>query len=364
MGHPSSPEQVLTLLHTPDSTSSANPRVARVTRLLRQRWPVVAVIGALVVALVTAFAATTPRRGLESRLGSGPTASPTGTPEPSSDAEGPPPAPTTAPPAAPNGGPPRLPLFGPVPLAVPVGVASGPSASWFSAIPTTQKVAFITIDDGFTKDPKFIDVLRESHVRVTLFLEINAIKDNPEYFRQLEAAGAVIEAHTISHPELIGTSYDFQKHEICGSADQLAALYGRRPLLFRPPYGDKDATTLRVVHDCGMKAAFFWKETINAGIVRFQVGSKVQPGDIMLMHFRPTVVQDFIAGLQAIKDAGLTPALLEDYVGGDPPAVTPTTTDPVPTPTPTPTPDPRSHHAPRVTPASPPPRVAPTPRRS
>jgi peptidoglycan/xylan/chitin deacetylase (PgdA/CDA1 family) len=342
MGLPSYPEQVLTLLQTPDPTSSANPPAARVARLLRRRWPVVAVIGALVVALVTAIAATAPRRGLESRLGSGPSAGPTGTLEPPPDDAGPSAVPTTPPPALPNGGPPRLPVFGPVPLAVPVDVPSGTSAPYFSSIPTTQKVAFITIDDGFTKDPKFIEVLRASHVRVTLFLEINAIMDNPEYFRQLQSAGAVIEAHTITHPELIGTSYDFQKHEICGSADQLRTLYGRRPQLFRPPFGDKDATTLRVVHDCGMKAAFFWKETINAGIVRFQVGSKVQPGDIMLMHFRPTVVQDFIAGLQAIKDAGLTPALLEDYIGGDPPPVNPPpATDPVtPTPTPTPTPSP------------------------
>jgi len=353
MGHPTYPEQVLTLLHTPDPTSSAKPPASartgeRVARLLRQRWPVLAVVAALVVALVTAIAATAPRRGLESKLGSGPSASATGTPEPSPDDIGPSAVATTPPPAAPNGGPPRLPVFGPVPLAVPMDVPSGPSAPWFSSIPTTQKVAFITIDDGFTKDPKFIDVLRQSHVRVTLFLEINAIKDDPDYFRQLEAAGAVIEAHTISHPELIGTSYDFQKHEICGSADQLGTWYGRRPQLFRPPYGDKDATTLRVVHDCGMKAAFFWKETINAGIVRYQVGNKVQPGDIMLMHFRPTVVQDFIAGLQAIKDAGLTPALLEDYIGGTPPPVNPPPLDPPPvdppptspTPTPTPTPDP------------------------
>src|SRR5262249_31586436 len=162
----------------------------------------------------------------------------------------------------------------------------------------------------------FVQVLRDSHVRVTLFLEINAIKDNPDYFRQLQSAGAVIEAHTLSHPELAGTSYAFQRNEICGSADQLGVRDRGRPGLFRAPFGDKDATTLRAVHDCGMKAAFFWRETINAGIVRYQIGNKVQAGDIMLMHFRPTVVQDFYAGLQAIRDAGLTPALLEDYIGG------------------------------------------------
>jgi peptidoglycan/xylan/chitin deacetylase (PgdA/CDA1 family) len=331
----------VTQLLSPDPTSSANPRSGRVTRFLRRRWPVVGIVVAVVLAVAAAFAATMPGGPDQARLSSGPTATPSATTEPPSDDEAPSASPTIAPPVR-TGGTPRLPVFGPVPMAVPVDVGNGPSVPWISAVATTQKVAFITIDDGWTKDPKFIEVLRDSHVRVTLFLEINAIKDDPDYFRQLEQAGAVIEAHTISHPELTGTGYDFQKREICGSADQLATLYGRRPLLFRPPFGDKDATTLQVVHDCGMKAAFFWRETINAGIVRYQVGDKVQPGDIMLMHFRPTVVEDFIAGLNAIKAAGLTPALLEDYVGVPAPPVPPgpPATGPTPTPTPTPSTEP------------------------
>jgi peptidoglycan/xylan/chitin deacetylase (PgdA/CDA1 family) len=183
-----------------------------------------------------------------------------------------------------------------------------------SHIPTTQPVAFLTIDDGWVKQPQAVTLMRAAHVPVTLFLTTNAIHNDPGYFKQLQAAGAVIEAHTITHPELMGTSYPFQRHEVCGSADQLGVLYGRRPVLFRPPFGDKDATTLRVVHDCGMRAAFFWKETVNNGVVRFQVGHRVQPGDIILMHFRSTFVADFLAALRAIHDAGLTPALLEDYV--------------------------------------------------
>ena len=54
----------------------------------------------------------------------------------------------------------------------------------------------------------------------------DAIKDNPAYFKQLRDAGADIEAHTLTHPSLKGKSYDFQKREICGSADQLKTLYG------------------------------------------------------------------------------------------------------------------------------------------
>jgi peptidoglycan/xylan/chitin deacetylase (PgdA/CDA1 family) len=130
----------------------------------------------------------------------------------------------------------------------------------------------------------------------------------------MQGSGVVIEAHTLTHPELKGKSYAFQKNEICGSADQLGALYGRRPVLFRAPFGDSDLLTLQAVHDCGMKANFFWKETVDNGIMSFQRGDTVQPGDIILMHFRAAFPDDFLATLEAIHNAGLTPALLEDYI--------------------------------------------------
>jgi peptidoglycan/xylan/chitin deacetylase (PgdA/CDA1 family) len=208
----------------------------------------------------------------------------------------------------------NIPHFLPPPPAKPITVPPGPSAAWLSHIPTSQPVAFLTIDDGWTKVPQAIQLVQAAHVPVTLFLTINAIRSDPGYFKKLQAAGAVIEAHTITHTELRGMSYDFQRREVCGSADQLGALYGRRPVLFRPPFGGEDATTLRAVHDCGLKAAFFWKETVNTGIVRYQVGHRVQAGDIILMHFRPAFVADFLAALRAIHDAGLTPALLENYI--------------------------------------------------
>jgi peptidoglycan/xylan/chitin deacetylase (PgdA/CDA1 family) len=208
----------------------------------------------------------------------------------------------------------QLPNFPPAPRAQPVVVPAGLVAGWFSSIPTTQPVAFLTIDDGWVKDPRAVQLLRAAHIPVTLFLTINAIRDNPAYFSQLQAAGATIEAHTLTHQNLKGKPYGVQHTEVCGSANQLATLYGSRPVLFRPPYGDKDYTTLRVVHDCGMKAAFYWTETVNGGVVRYQTGHQIQAGDIILMHFRPTFVADFMAALQAIHVAGLCPARLEDYI--------------------------------------------------
>ncbi|MEV8504032.1 polysaccharide deacetylase family protein [Actinoplanes sp. NPDC051475] len=207
-----------------------------------------------------------------------------------------------------------VPVFGPAPAPEKIALPSGGSVPYLLRVPTTRKVAFLTIDDGYLKHPEAPKLIAAARVPVTLFLTTDAIADDPDYFRPMIKAGAVVEAHTITHANLRGRSYAFQKREICGSADRLAGWYKRRPVLFRPPFGNKDATTLQAAHDCGMKAGFMWKETVDKGKVRYQEGKRVRAGDIILMHFRKAFVKDFLGALRAIKKAGLTPALLEDYV--------------------------------------------------
>jgi peptidoglycan/xylan/chitin deacetylase (PgdA/CDA1 family) len=237
----------------------------------------------------------------------------------------------------------RIPSFpaAPAPQAMQLSHKAG-RASWNSRIPTDHPVAFLTIDDGVTKAPDALALMRAAHIRATLFLTINDISDNRDYLSQLQSAGAVIEAHTISHPDLIKLSYSQQRYEICHGADLLGQWYGRRPMLFRPPYGDENDDTLAAGASCGLGDAFFWKETVTNGTVNYQTSlHRVQPGDIILLHFRTTFDEDFVAALRAIHDSGLTPALLEDYVipNGDSGGPTPTPTpSAVPSDSPSPSP--------------------------
>ncbi|MEU8663777.1 polysaccharide deacetylase family protein [Actinoplanes philippinensis] len=215
-----------------------------------------------------------------------------------------------------------IPDFAPAPPPQPVTLPGGDAVEYLHRIPTDQKVAFLTIDDGYLKLPEGQELVAAAGVPVTLFLTTDAVRDDPGYFRPMIDAGAVVEAHTVTHTGLRGKSYEFQKREICDSADELATWFVRRPTLFRPPYGEKDATTLRAAKDCGMTAAFMWTETVHKGKVRYQIGKPVKPGDIILMHFREAFRDDFVGALKAIHKAGLTPALLEDYMPapGQPPA--------------------------------------------
>ncbi|WP_238007210.1 polysaccharide deacetylase family protein [Dactylosporangium sp. AC04546] len=275
-------------------------------RVVKVRWIRLLVVALVLATPLTADRDRTARGGRPLSAGVHPSALPGAGP----GATSPPDAPST--PAGVYAG--RLPRFDKAPPAVrPAAVAEDGGLPWVSRVPTGQRVAFITIDDGWVKHPQAAELLREARVPVTLFLTINAISDNPGYFRTLQDIGAVIEAHTITHTKLPGLSYDAQRQEVCGSADRLGELYGRRPTLFRPPFGEKDATTLRAARDCGLKAAFSWKESVNQGNVWYQEVKVVQPGDVILMHFRDQFVEDFIAALRGIEAAGLTPAQLEDY---------------------------------------------------
>jgi peptidoglycan/xylan/chitin deacetylase (PgdA/CDA1 family) len=183
-------------------------------------------------------------------------------------------------------------------------------------IPTNQKVVFLTIDDGAFKDQSVVDIIQQDSIKASLFLVQTFISGNPDFFKQITAQGSLIEDHTISHDLNMATdqTYDQQKAEICGMADYELAHYGRRPIFFRPPGGAYSDTMRRAAADCGMKAVVTWIAKANAGSMQYQIGNKLRPGDIVLMHFRPEFRQDMQAFLDAQNAAGLHTELLEDFV--------------------------------------------------
>jgi len=179
-------------------------------------------------------------------------------------------------------------------------------------IQTDKPYVFITIDDGAVQHPKARELMIEAGVWPSVFLNTKYAEGHKDYFKQLPVT---VHSHTTNHPNLQGKGFEFQKHEICGNADFLAADYGKRPTLFRPPFGNYDATTRHAAASCGFKALVNWTAAVNDGHVQFQQGDKLNRGDIVLMHFRTTFVEDFTAFLNRAKQDGLTPVPLEDFLG-------------------------------------------------
>ncbi|MFI6984476.1 polysaccharide deacetylase family protein [Embleya sp. NPDC050154] len=211
----------------------------------------------------------------------------------------------------------------PAPPAVKPIKAGGPQPPVVDKIPTEEKIVFITIDDGAEKDPGFLDMMRDLRIPVSMFLNDTYVRQDPEYFRKLQALGATVQNHTLSHPDLKTLGAEAQKHQICGQQDRLAEIYGKRPTLFRPPYGNWNATTQTVAGGCGgIDAIVKWRESMQINDMQYVGEKKLHPGDIILAHFRgpgelkgTTMTEMFGNMLRKIQAQGYTVARLEDYIG-------------------------------------------------
>ncbi|HUP26165.1 MAG TPA: polysaccharide deacetylase family protein [Candidatus Limnocylindrales bacterium] len=193
-----------------------------------------------------------------------------------------------------------------------------PTAPVVSKIDTKQPVVFLSLDDGQQKDDRAVDFLKQRQWPVTLFLTDKYASENYNYFKKIEQNGASIQNHTLSHVFLNDLTYNQQKSEICGASDKANQVYGKRPTLLRPPGGFYDNNTQLAAYECGIGAVVMWSAKVDGGNVQFQQGDHLVPGDIVLMHFRPKIMEDLAAFEAEIIKQGLYVARLEDWIRIEP----------------------------------------------
>lgn len=197
----------------------------------------------------------------------------------------------------------------------PVSIQASDRVPIIVRIPTTEPVVFVGIDDGWVQPAEMADWLVEHHLPFTLFLTDNGIKNNYGYFKSFQAAGMTIQNHTVSHSHLPKLNYYQQKAEICGAADTYQSVFGLRPTLFRPPYGEYNDNTRLAAAACGMKALVLWHAVIGTGgDVQFQSNNHLQPGDIVLMHFKADFLADAQALAKQVAQNHLQIGRLEDWL--------------------------------------------------
>ncbi|WP_405870006.1 MULTISPECIES: polysaccharide deacetylase family protein [unclassified Streptomyces] len=189
-----------------------------------------------------------------------------------------------------------------------------------SRIPTRDKVVFLTYDDGAEKDPRFVDMVRELRLPVSMFLTDSVVGPGYGHFARLQSVGATIQNHTLDHPALRGLPYAGQRAQICGQQDKLRSRFGGHPRLFRPPYGTYDTATLRAAADCGISALVLWRASITGGgeLTYLHGGHSLRPGDIVAVDpdegSRLTLRERTVRLLRRVQGEGLRVGRLEDYL--------------------------------------------------
>lgn len=194
----------------------------------------------------------------------------------------------------------------------------------FTTVPTKHKVVFLTIDDGAEKDPALIRMMKDLRIPYSAFLSDYVVSDDYRYFATMQKSqegGVALHNHTLNHRYLPGLSYTQQKREICGMQDVIEKRYGKRPELFRPPYGNYNENTLRAARSCGIKAVPLWASEAFPDRMEWREWDRdLHPGDIVLTHFRGKddwkgTMPDMIRRVMNVITAkGYAVAKLEDYV--------------------------------------------------
>ena len=148
----------------------------------------------------------------------------------------------------------------------------------------------LTFDDGpsvpFTG--QVLDILRRDRVHATFFLCGANAERYPELVRRILSEGHEIGNHTYSHPWLYLTSRERIAGEIDRTQDAIERITGRRPRLFRPPFGVRWFSLWPILRERGLTMVLWSDRGYDGdrdarGIAKATL-DQLSPGAIILLH--------------------------------------------------------------------------------
>ncbi len=154
--------------------------------------------------------------------------------------------------------------------------------------PPRREVA-VGFDDGPASDTgAFLRMLEAAHVRATFFMigEHVSAAYRGVLLRELRD-GDVLGDHTFTHPDL--TTVSNVREQLARTIGVIRSLSGYTPCVFRPPYGDYNASVLRTARSLGLSTVLWnvdptdWAQPPTPTIVA-RVLEQVQPGSIIISH--------------------------------------------------------------------------------
>jgi len=180
--------------------------------------------------------------------------------------------------------------------AVAVGYQSvAPRGQWygrtFTGLKSGTRQLALTYDDG-PNDPhtfRLLEVLARHDVKATFFLIGRYVKQRPDIARELVRSGHVVGNHTFSHTNLIFASARQTRMELLDCERALSDAVGEHSRLFRPPFGGRRPSTLRIARTMGLEPVMWnvtgwdWRGK-PAEYIERKVRQQIQGGDVILLH--------------------------------------------------------------------------------
>ena len=150
----------------------------------------------------------------------------------------------------------------------------------------------LTFDDGPSGNtPALLGALKQSGLRATMFNEGRYAAAYPAQVKAQVAAGMWVGNHSYTHPHLTQLGQAQIDSEISRTQQAIAAAGGGTPRLFRPPYGETNATVKGVEAKYGLTEILWnvdsqdWNGASTDAIVA--AAARLTNGQVILMHDWP-----------------------------------------------------------------------------
>ena len=141
---------------------------------------------------------------------------------------------------------------------------------------------------GGDKTLGILELLDEYNIKTTFFLVDIWTQKYPELVKEIVTRGHEIGNHSTSHPQMSKLNETQIAKELNTQADNVLAIAGVRPVLFRPPYGDYNNRVITTARAQGFVPiqwsvdSLDWKNRGAQEIINR--ATKVKSGDIVLFH--------------------------------------------------------------------------------
>ncbi|MGW7276780.1 polysaccharide deacetylase family protein [Streptomyces sp. NPDC054844] len=179
----------------------------------------------------------------------------------------------------------------------------------------------LTFDDGPSGNTQaLLNALKQNGLRATMFNQGQYAAQNPSLVRAQVDAGMWVANHSYTHPHMTQLSQSQMDSEISRTQQAIASAGGGTPKLFRPPYGETNATLRSVEAKYGLTEVIWdvdsqdWNNASTDAIV--QAVSRLGNGQVVLMHDWPASTLAAVPRIaQTLASKGLCAGMISPRTG-------------------------------------------------
>lgn len=179
----------------------------------------------------------------------------------------------------------------------------------------------LTFDDGPSGNTSaLLNALRQNGLRATMFNTGQNAAASPSLVAAQAGAGMWVANHSYTHPHLTQLGAAQVESEISRTQQAIANAGGGTPRLFRPPYGETNATVQSVASRYGLTQIIWdvdsqdWNNASVDAIVA--ANARLTNGQIILMHDWPANTRAAIPRIaQTLAGKGLCAGMISPQTG-------------------------------------------------